>query len=1068
MIGALSLALRAIWWRKGASAVVLVVAVFATGTAAAGPMFLQGAGQSVLRDALVSAPATAAGTGLEVTKDAVGRSGSSPLESAVTKAMLGSSLPRRYPRHIISLERRTRVLDEHADVLGRVTVVSRQGVCRHVRIRAGRCLGEGSANEVMVSEVDARRLNWAIGRQLGVDAFQDAPAGSATRPMILVGIYAPMDPGGEYWFNDTRGYFGGNQRRQEQVQGQPAADRTLEAAFVGTGAFADVTASEAGPVLVVDDLLLDRKSTTWTAVPRLRADLDQFGVRLAAAKVNQGLLVEAVNTRVRQVLDAADTGVSSLRRPILVVLVELVLLGVFALFIVVAGAAEARSGEVALAKLRGLPTGTVLSFGLLETVSLLVVAAPLGAVASWLWLSLTASSLFGEGVRVELSPVVWGAVAATTAGGLVAGILASSRSLRKPVIDLGRRTSGRRSGRGMALEAAVVMLAAATLWQLWTGPRAAEAVTGDVDVLALLAPTLLALAGALVGARGLPLVAALACSLTRRTQHLGLFIGSRELSRRPGGTRLLVVLTTAFALTTFSVVGAQVFAANRIDRARTEVGADRVVHVDPYSGVDLAEIVDRLDPSGTQAMPVAQAVSAVSGAISSDGGVTSGPTQEPATLLVADPARLVSTGFWRSDFAAASWPELVAGLTRPFPEPKSWRGAQLRMAISTKLVCCGTLAARLAATGPDGHRFTVPMGRLVPGSHVLTVNTPECAVRACRLRGLLLSRDAPGAYSVVGQLVLTSLEAGHDGRFQPVDGATEPIAWQAIDAEPAGEQIVARPGGLQLSFAAPSRVRDFGLTATVPTRISAVVTSAYRPAPGTNGYQISLPSGVPLAIEVTGVAKVLPRAGTKGILLPLGMLGAARSLGDEQVLPNQVWLTARAAPDFPARLAAAGVPVLGVQSAAARAQDLARQGPALAVIFLLVGAIAAAGLAVSVAMVSLYLIARRRSFELAALRALGFPPRKVLSAAVAEQALLAGFAVGLGVTLGVLGARLGLPSIPEFADGGTIPALLIGIDPGRVLVVAGVLSAVLGAGIAVSGAILTASAGPTRLREGQA
>jgi ABC-type antimicrobial peptide transport system permease subunit len=119
-------------------------------------------------------------------------------------------------------------------------------------------------------------------------------------------------------------------------------------------------------------------------------------------------------------------------------------------------------------------------------------------------------------------------------------------------------------------------------------------------------------------------------------------------------------------------------------------------------------------------------------------------------------------------------------------------------------------------------------------------------------------------------------------------------------------------------------------------------------------------------------------------------------------------------------------------------------------------------------MVSLYLIARRRSFELAALRALGFGPRKVLAAAIAEQSILAAFAIGLGVTLGVLGARLGLPSIPEFADGATVPALLIRLDPERILAVAGLMSALLGVGIAVSGRLLTSSARPVRLREGQA
>jgi hypothetical protein len=1067
-MGAWRLAMQAIWWRKGPSSVVLVVAMFATATAAAGPMFLQGGREAVLHDALVSAPSTSGGTGIEVTKDAVGRSGASPLELEVTHAMLGLSLQELYARKVVSLESQTRVLDGRAGVLGRVTVVNRQGVCAQVRIIAGRCIGESSSDEVMVSALDGRRLNWAVGRPILLDAFRDrvGPADSTARRMVLVGTYAPIDPSSGYWFNDTRDYFGGDQRRQEQVQGQPAADRTLEAAFVGGGAFAGVTASDSLRVLVVEDLLLNTGLMTSSRVPRLRTDLDTYGIRLKPAQLNQGLLVEAVNTRVRAVADTAQARMLHLRPPILVVLIELVSLGLFALFIVISAAAEARSGEVALAKLRGLPTSNVLSFGLLETILLLVVAAPLGAGVSLIGMRAAAATLFGAGTELSLDRTVWIAVVTATAGGLVAGLLASLRSLRQNVIEQGRRTNGRRSGRGMAFEAGVMVLLAAALWQLWSTPP--QGTAGRVDALALLAPTLLALAGALAGARALPLIARFVSKSTRRTRHLGLFIGSCELSRRPGGTRLLVVLTAAFAITTFSVIGAQVFSANRQDRAATEIGADRVVLVDPYSGVDVPGIVNRLDPSGTQAMTVAQSQTSVSGATSADSNDDSGPSEGPATLLVVDQSRLVSTGFWRSDFAASPLPDVVRGLNQPFPQPKTWRGDMLRMTVSANLICCGSVAGTLSATGSDGYSFAMPLGRLTSGSHVLTIKTPSCVVRLCIVRSLVLIRDEPGAYSVTGDLTIRRLDAGQAGTFQPVDGATDPRRWRPINSETPVEQVTASASGLRLHFAAPSTVRAFGLQAKIPTAIAAVVTAPYRAATGSTDYQVSLPSGLPISIRVTGVANVLPRAGANGILLPLDMLAAATSLSDVGVLPNQVWLNARAGPDFPARLAAAGVTVTGVQSSSERASALARQGPALAVILLLAGAIAAGLLSVGVAMVGLYLIARRRSFELAALQTLGFPSRKVIAAAVSDQCILAGFAVGLGVTLGLLGARLGLPSIPEFADGGTVPGLLIRFDPLRILLVAGIMSAVLGTGIAVSGWLLTSSAGPTRLREGQA
>jgi putative ABC transport system permease protein len=258
------------------------------------------------------------------------------------------------------------------------------------------------------------------------------------------------------------------------------------------------------------------------------------------------------------------------------------------------------------------------------------------------------------------------------------------------------------------------------------------------------------------------------------------------------------------------------------------------------------------------------------------------------------------------------------------------------------------------------------------------------------------------------------------------------------------------------------------MAARVPDTVPAVVTPGLRPASGSSGYLVGVPAGAPLPVRVAGTAAVLPRVGAAGMLVAWDAVTAARSVRDDEILADQVWLGAAAPPDVPARLAAAGLTVTGVETPQDRAASLARQGPALAVTFLRAGAVAAAVLAVGATVVNLLLVARRRSFELAALRALGFRPRTVTAAALAEQVLLAAVAVVVGVTLGVLAARLGLPSVPEFADGATVPPLLVRVDPVTVLAVAVALAAVLGAGIAAGAAALMSSSGPGRLREGQA
>ncbi len=286
---------------------------------------------------------------------------------------------------MISLERRTRLLGADGKPIGRVIMVHRDHACEHVRLIAGSCPRDSAADEVMISAVDAQRLKWTTGQTLVVDAFRDpsGPGDGGARRMRITGVYQAVDPDGAYWFNDSRGYFGGTDRRRDEAQGQPAAGRTLEAVFTGAAAFAAVTASSGTGVLVVADFTLDPQAVTNASAPQLRAGLDGFGVRLRAAGFNQGYYsAGSVATDVRAVLDRADSAQASMRVPISVVLVELVLLGLFVLFIVVAAAAEARTGEVALAKLRGLSPAATFSFGLLETLLLLAAAAPTGAMVA--------------------------------------------------------------------------------------------------------------------------------------------------------------------------------------------------------------------------------------------------------------------------------------------------------------------------------------------------------------------------------------------------------------------------------------------------------------------------------------------------------------------------------------------------------------------------------------------------------------------------------------------------------------------------------------------------------------
>ena len=59
------LALRGIWWRRGISLLLLAVATFVIAAAAAGPVYLRAAQESLLQDELRSWPTVASGITVE-------------------------------------------------------------------------------------------------------------------------------------------------------------------------------------------------------------------------------------------------------------------------------------------------------------------------------------------------------------------------------------------------------------------------------------------------------------------------------------------------------------------------------------------------------------------------------------------------------------------------------------------------------------------------------------------------------------------------------------------------------------------------------------------------------------------------------------------------------------------------------------------------------------------------------------------------------------------------------------------------------------------------------------------
>jgi ABC-type antimicrobial peptide transport system permease subunit len=111
-----------------------------------------------------------------------------------------------------------------------------------------------------------------------------------------------------------------------------------------------------------------------------------------------------------------------------------------------------------------------------------------------------------------------------------------------------------------------------------------------------------------------------------------------------------------------------------------------------------------------------------------------------------------------------------------------------------------------------------------------------------------------------------------------------------------------------------------------------------------------------------------------------------------------------------------GIKVDSVKTPATQINRMNHGGLALAYLFFLFAAGAAAVLAIGAAVFSVFMTSRRRAFELAVLRAIGIPNRTLMRSLLGEQLLVLGPGVLLGIGAGLLGALMALPSVPEFAS----------------------------------------------------
>lgn len=1038
-MGVLPLALRGLWFRRWVSLAVLVVASLVVGAAATGPLFFRAAGESVLRDSLNEALLPT-----RVLSDHVlGPLSDDPLgqvqAASAAKVAQRPAVQRLFGPPVASL-----AVPTGAGARGKtpetVLLVYRDGVCSHVRITEGVCPDQpGTA---MASTNTLQIEGWRVGQQLTMNGV----------PVTVVGGYTPVDPPGDYWGENS--YFASS------VTGVKSDnDNSLDAVFAP---LATVQAQPPGQVATsATDRSLDLSRLRLTDVPALREQVTSY-VEDTSANWDSSPGSGITSSSLVVVLDQIVKINAALLLPVVAVESQLLLLCWLVLFLLVANASEGRGPEVALAKLRGLSAGRTVAFGLLDTLLLVVLAVPAGFGLAWLLVTALTTTQLAPLTPVVATDAALLATAAAGAGAALAAVLAGTRTLRRPVVEQWRRATRRVKSRSWLVDAALAAAAVAAL----VGLARAGIVTvdgaqgGASNPLALVAPGLLVFTIALIGSRVLPLLCRAAYAPTRERGWTAAMLAVRQLGRRPSTLRLALVVAVAFGLVTFGIDALVVGRANAHDRAWTETGAAEVLTVTAPPGADLAAVVDEADPTGAQATVVST--------------VTDYAMPPSVLLMGVQPDRFARVAYWRPDFGAPTLADLTTHLAQSAAPTVTLAGTRLRVDVtsSSGLEVGGgpppVLVADVAMPNNESGTIDVPLGPVTAGTRRFDVSVP-CAPTACRLAGLHLQRGGTTLTPIHGQLTVTALQVDAESGWQHVGGNLTAVGgWRPAGPVNTPTKVSGAaapgPGGLVLTADADLTSTPTWNVADYPFPVPAVLTQT---ASDLRGDTVSGFGAQPLPLAPAATPSVLPNGADRAVLVERDAARRAAG-GATSAVVDTIWLTSDGAKTVPAQLEAAGVTVLKTTSAQHQAALYQRQGPELAILLFLVGAVLAAVLAGGGAVLNLYLTGRRRTYEIAAMSALGVRRQTLWAALAVEQGLLMGFGVVVGALSGLLAAKVALPSIPEFADVPAAPPLLYGLHPWPVLASLGLAVGVLAVVVAVSSANLVRASQFEQLREAAA
>jgi hypothetical protein len=960
--------LAAIKARRGAAAILFVVAVIAIAAAAIGPMFLQSADTSVLTS---TAHAARAGQTDVLFNSNGGDSQMSKLSAAAKSAELLAGGLLAAP--IVTVDDSGHFAAQNQAF--QADIMARSDICAHVRIVLGAC--PTHVSDVAISQRSAAAAGVGIGTHLEITE----PHSSDTTDVKITGIYRqPSKLNDSYWKDNNYFVFG---------SGTPS------------NIILDPLVASFGTALSMSRVTVPQLSADFAW--RARATLSGSSVlESTVAKIKAQLFSHyglVVSTGLTSVINAARHDDNLMSTVVLAIVLQLILLSLVILYTLGRATIFERRQESEFARRHGFPRSALIALAIGEPSALIIVALPVGVILAWGTLVVVTKTLFVSGTPATFPGTAIAAAVGACVVGVIAMAIASSDLWRS------RTSNGRQTKRvGVVVDAFALALALTGLLSLLTKGSLSGT---KANPLALVVPGLLTLAAALIGFRLAAFVIQMFIARTDDSTRVAWFLALRQIGRRPAVLRRLLPLTAATAVLLFAVGSFFLASSNRTLVAHFDVGAARVVDVTPPPGLNFERAVRRADPSGHEAMAV-EYYSASTG-----------------ELLAVDSTRLAAVAFWPASLSTKSLAVLARKLTPRVPRGVSFSGDDLKLTFD---VSTATPPIELGVNLFDEtyrDSTTVYVGPITTGLHSVTISLASDCPGACRLTGLSPNWENPDStYAKNVSFALRGVAVRKNGRWHNVEfGAGQSGTWQAqppsIRIEPTASTCCS------VAFAIPgTQLQLAGLLLSpvdLPAATPAIVTNAAEaadapPTPSSAGnLEVDLEGGL-LTIHPLVVVPTLPLIGNGGAMVDLSLAQRVITSSDDDAT-YQVWLAPAASPTILQRLRADGVVIGPIASASARLGVLNHGGIALAYAVALTVSPIAALLALGTVMFIIVVDGRRRRREFESLSMAGVPTKTIRRAYLLENALVLGIALVLGMGIGFMIDSLALRSLPEFVAG---------------------------------------------------